>query len=209
MAFGYTPNVESRPKPSSTLRLTLLIAALVTTSCTTNGNPQSLETTQDSQTIQQSQEALYLLARKEHQQQVSRSLDRKEVDPLESSLRFLQEVKSYKPPPTVTPSSTHVSPTAVTYPTTSVSSNVTLTCIRAHESGGNYEAVNSLGYGGAYQLSPTYSGAWASRYGYSQWASVPAQSWPPSVQDAVALQLGLDSNWHTWSDFGGYYCPGF
>jgi hypothetical protein len=82
-----------------------------------------------------------------------------------------------------------------------------LACIREHESGGNYQAVNAYGYAGAYQLSPTYKDAWAARYGFSQYVGVPVVQWPPAVQDAVAADLGRDSNWHMWSDFAPYTCP--
>lgn len=85
----------------------------------------------------------------------------------------------------------------------------TMRCIRAHESGGRYTAVSPTGYQGAYQLSPTYSGAWAKRYGYGAYAGQAAHTWPPAVQDAVALGLGRDSHWKAWSDFTSYSCPGF
>lgn len=89
--------------------------------------------------------------------------------------------------------------------------NVTLACIRDHESGGSYTVVNEYGFAGAYQLHPDYKDDWARRYGYPQWADVPVPQWPPAVQDAVALALGQDTNWWPWKDprWSTYTCPGF
>lgn len=95
-----------------------------------------------------------------------------------------------------------------------VPSNVTLDCIGDHETYGSthpYTEVNEYGYAGRYQLSPDYADDWARRYGYGEWADVPVVQWPPAVQDAVALALGLDTGWTPWSDprWSTYTCPGF
>lgn len=95
------------------------------------------------------------------------------------------------------------------------SSNVTLACIRKHESSGNYGVVSEnrggVRYYGAYQFSGTYMDDWAKRYGHSDWANKPANLWPASVQDDVALKLGKSTNpdWAMWSKFTSYSCPGF
>jgi hypothetical protein len=81
-----------------------------------------------------------------------------------------------------------------------------LLCVRAHESGGNYQAVNSLGYAGGYQMSPVYGPTWAERAGYSEWSNTPIPEWPPNVQDAVALYLWNTGQAWIWRDFGGYDC---
>lgn len=77
-----------------------------------------------------------------------------------------------------------------------------LLCIRAHESGDNYQAFNGIEHYGAYQLSATYSDDWARRYGYPEWADVTADQWPPEVQDAVAVALFNDSP-QLWSTYEG------
>lgn len=83
-----------------------------------------------------------------------------------------------------------------------------MACIRAHESGGNYQAVNtSSGAAGAYQLMPEYADDWAVRYGYPEWADDPVTAWPPAVQDAVALGLYRATDGRAWSDFTTYDCP--
>lgn len=80
-----------------------------------------------------------------------------------------------------------------------------LLCVRAHESGGDYTVVNSLGYAGAYQFSPEYWPAWARRYGYGEWAGTHPASVPPNVQDGVALGLWNDGAW-VWRAWGDYDC---
>jgi len=107
------------------------------------------------------------------------------------------------------PSEPPVTASPVASPVAPPSPNVTLACIREHESHGDYTIVNSGGYAGAYQMSPEYSDDWARAAGYPQWANQPANYWPVAVQDAVALHTGTINHWHTWSDWGGYYCPGF
>lgn len=95
------------------------------------------------------------------------------------------------------------------------SSNVTLACLREHESNGHYDVVSELRgdtrYYGAYQFSGKYMAVWAKRYGHGAWASKPANLWPAGVQDDVALQLGLETSpdWEMWSKFTSYSCPGF
>jgi hypothetical protein len=87
-----------------------------------------------------------------------------------------------------------------------------LQLIRSNESGGNYAAYNGSGcegYGcyGAYQMHGAYMDDWARRYGAGEWASTPANQWPPAVQDQVALGLFYSTNpdgahWCDWT----YYC---
>ena len=85
-----------------------------------------------------------------------------------------------------------------------------LVTIRAHESGGDYTAVNSTGCdgqpcGGAYQLHSSYASTWAARAGYPGLSSN-AATWPASTQDAVALYLYNSTNpagWH-WCQFTSY-----
>jgi hypothetical protein len=61
-------------------------------------------------------------------------------------------------------------------------------CIRAHESGGNY----GEGGGGAYQFE------FATWHGLTG-LPAPAQSYPPSVQDAAALKLYAQRGWEPWT----------
>jgi transglycosylase-like protein len=61
-------------------------------------------------------------------------------------------------------------------------------CIRAHESGGNY----AVGNGGAYQFE---LGTWRGLTGLP----LPAQDYPPSVQDAAALKLFAERGWEPWT----------
>jgi muramidase (phage lysozyme) len=61
-------------------------------------------------------------------------------------------------------------------------------CIRQHESGGNY----AEGGGGAYQFE---LGTWEGLTGLS----TPAQDSPPAVQDAAALRLFSQRGWEPWT----------
>ena len=61
-------------------------------------------------------------------------------------------------------------------------------CIRQHESGGNY----SEGGGGAYQFE---LGTWEGLTGLT----TPAQDSPPAVQDAAALRLFAERGWEPWT----------
>lgn len=59
--------------------------------------------------------------------------------------------------------------------------------------------------GGAYQLSAQYASVWAERAGYSGLSSN-AATWPPSTQDAVALELFYSTvpdgaHWCDWTDY--------
>ena len=86
-----------------------------------------------------------------------------------------------------------------------------LLIIRSHESGGNYSAYNGSGcegYGcyGAYQMHGAYMDDWARRYGAGDYAGTPANQWPASVQDKVALGLFYSTNpdgahWCDWTDY--------
>lgn len=85
-----------------------------------------------------------------------------------------------------------------------------LVSIRANESGGNYAAYNptgceGYGCGGAYQLHALYASTWAERAGYPGLGGN-AAVWPPSTQDAVALDLFYSTNpdgahWCDWVDY--------
>lgn len=85
-----------------------------------------------------------------------------------------------------------------------------LSLIRDHESSGDYSAFNptgcdGYGCGGAYQLHALYASEWARRAGYPGQPANAAQ-WPPSVQDATALDLFLSTNpdgyhWCHWTDY--------
>jgi Transglycosylase-like domain len=61
-------------------------------------------------------------------------------------------------------------------------------CIRQHESGGNY----AVGNGGAYQFE---FGTWNSLTGLPS----PAQDYPAAVQDAAALKLYSQRGWAPWT----------
>jgi Transglycosylase-like domain len=61
-------------------------------------------------------------------------------------------------------------------------------CIREHESGGNYAEPG----GGAYQFE---LGTWQSLTGLPS----PAEDYPPSVQDAAALELYAQRGWEPWT----------
>ncbi len=61
-------------------------------------------------------------------------------------------------------------------------------CIREHESGDNY----SEGGGGAYQFE---LGTWQGLTGLPS----PAEDYPPSVQDAAALELFAQRGWEPWT----------
>ena len=62
------------------------------------------------------------------------------------------------------------------------------TCIRQHESGGNY----SIGNGGAYQFE---LGTWTGLTGLPS----PAEDYPPAVQDSAALKLYSQRGWEPWT----------
>lgn len=87
-----------------------------------------------------------------------------------------------------------------------------LLLIRDHESGGNYQAFNQTGCsdengtwscGGAFQLSEQYAAVWAAEAGFDGMTSQ-AQTWPPAIQDAVALfkfnATGGDL-WCSWTEY--------
>lgn len=83
-----------------------------------------------------------------------------------------------------------------------------LACIRKHESGGNYRAVNASGkYRGAYQMDRGYAPVWAKRAGFGEWSGKTPDQWPPSVQDAVAYDMGHGNRYAAWRNFTSYSCP--
>ena len=83
-----------------------------------------------------------------------------------------------------------------------------LACIRKHESGGNYRAVNPSGkYRGAYQMDRNYAPTWAKRAGFGEWSGTTPDRWPPSVQDAVAYDMGHGNRYAAWRNFTSYSCP--
>lgn len=86
-----------------------------------------------------------------------------------------------------------------------------LALIRSNESGGNYSAYNASGCGGygcygAYQLHGYYMDDWARRYGAAAYAGIPANQWPPAIQDKVALGLfySTSPNGSFWCDWTSY-----
>lgn len=91
-----------------------------------------------------------------------------------------------------------------------VGDSATLACIRYHESRNNYRAVSRTGkFRGAYQFHQGYAPTWAKRAGYAEWANMPSDRWPPSVQDAVAYDMGHSNGYAAWDDHTSYNCPGF
>lgn len=83
-----------------------------------------------------------------------------------------------------------------------------LLLIRDHESGGNYQAFNptgceGYGCGGAYQLHAKYAAGWAAEAGYPGMSSQ-AQTWPPQIQDAVALFKFNATGGRLWCDWTDY-----
>jgi hypothetical protein len=71
-------------------------------------------------------------------------------------------------------------------------------CIRFHESGGNYQRNSGNGYYGAYQFLPASWNAAARGAGYPQYANGRADLAPPFVQDAAAVWLQARSGWGQW-----------
>jgi len=76
-----------------------------------------------------------------------------------------------------------------------------LACVRAHESGGNYQAKNpNSTASGAYQFLDSTWRTMSARAGHSGWGS--ARHAPPAVQDAVA-QFTVNSGWASaWDGTG-------
>lgn len=73
----------------------------------------------------------------------------------------------------------------------------TLACIRSHE--GSYGSVSPSGkYRGAYQFDRSTGAGAVSRAGYPEYAGVPANEWPPHVQDAAAAQLLAERGLQPW-----------
>lgn len=104
-------------------------------------------------------------------------------------------------------------PTPTQSPVTTASSGglpALLVTIRAHESGGNYQAYNGsgcegYGCGGAYQMHARYASEWAARAGFPGMSSN-AATWPAAVQDKVALNLFYSTNpdgahWCNWTSY--------
>jgi len=76
-----------------------------------------------------------------------------------------------------------------------------LACVRAHESGGNYQAENPTSTAsGAYQFLDSTWRTMSARAGHSGWGH--AASAPPSVQDAVAIYT-VNAGWASaWDGTG-------
>ena len=76
-----------------------------------------------------------------------------------------------------------------------------LACVRAHESGGNYQAENPVSTAsGAYQFLDSTWQTMSARAGHSGWGH--AASAPPAVQDAVAIHT-VNSGWSSaWNGTG-------
>lgn len=83
-----------------------------------------------------------------------------------------------------------------------------LLLIRDHESGGDYQAFNptgceGYGCGGAFQLHARYAATWAAEAGFDGLSSQ-AQTWPPAIQDAVALFKFNATGGRLWCDWTEY-----
>lgn len=142
----------------------------------------------------------YSLEREHHTERAERSQTRPTPTPTKSS----------KPKPTPTKSTSPSARSTNKPPTSTVGHAATLACIRKHESGGNYKAINSTGkFRGAYQFHQGYAPAWAERYGYPEWAGKPSNLWPPAVQDSIAYQMGKNNRYAPWREHTSYDCPGF
>ena len=76
-----------------------------------------------------------------------------------------------------------------------------LACVRAHESGGNYQAKNPVSTAsGAYQFLDSTWRTMSARAGHRGWGS--ARYAPPWVQDAVAVYT-VNSGWRSaWNGTG-------
>jgi hypothetical protein len=76
-----------------------------------------------------------------------------------------------------------------------------LSCVRAHESGGNYQAKNPVSTAsGAYQFLDSTWRTMSARAGHSGYGS--ARHAPPAVQDAVAIYT-VNSGWRSaWNGTG-------
>jgi hypothetical protein len=76
-----------------------------------------------------------------------------------------------------------------------------LACVRAHESGGNYQAKNPRSTAsGAYQFLDSTWRTMSARAGHRGWGS--ARYAPPWVQDAVAIYT-VNSGWRSaWNGTG-------
>lgn len=89
--------------------------------------------------------------------------------------------------------------------------NAFLSAIRTHESGGDYSAYNAAGgASGAYQFIQSTWSSEAKAAGYGQYASEPAGSAPPQVQDAVAAHMasGYYQQYGNWADAAeAWYMP--
>lgn len=89
--------------------------------------------------------------------------------------------------------------------------NAFLAAIRQHESGGDYRAYNAGGgASGAYQFIQSTWSSEATAAGYGQYATRPAGTAPPTVQDAVAAHMaeGYWGQYHTWADVAeSWYTP--
>lgn len=88
-----------------------------------------------------------------------------------------------------------------------------LTVISDHESHGIYTAYNPTGCsdeygvwscGGRWQLSEQYASTWAANAGFPGQSSH-AETWDPSVQDAVALDLYNKNGSYMWCHYA-WYC---
>ena len=130
--------------------------------------------------------------------------DRSTRDPLPE----VSPLTTPEPPPPPEPEPVHVTaePADVVPATGGLPS--LLVTIRAHESGGDYTAYNptgceGYGCGGAYQLHAQYAAGWAAEAGYPGLSSQ-AQTWPPGVQDAVALYKFNATGGALWCDWADY-----
>jgi hypothetical protein len=71
-------------------------------------------------------------------------------------------------------------------------------CIRARESGGNYQRNSGNGYYGALQFAPATWNASVRGAGYPQYANGRADLAPPAVQDEAGVWLQAHAGWGQW-----------
>ena len=112
------------------------------------------------------------------------------------------EVSRYSPTSTTTTSTTLPSRELPNVALGSSALDRFMAAIRAHESGGNYTIVNSIGAAGAYQFMPS---TWNYYGGYAT-----ASDAPPEVQDEKARQMMLNyyNQYGNWGDVAAAWYAG-
>ena len=137
--------------------------------------------------------------------------DRSTRDPIPTPKPLTTPTNPPKPTPPPTPNDVApTSPTPDTNQTPTGALPPLLLTIRAHESGGNYQAYNPTAAKATDAAAPTrlharYAPVWAARAGYPGMAPN-AATWPPATQDKVALNLYYSTNpdGAHWCSYTGY-----